>query len=49
MATGLTVGCMAEKSRRRARAIEIDPAYVDVAIRRWHVTSFGGLRAPVRY
>jgi DNA modification methylase len=25
----------AEKSRRRARIIEIDPAYVDVAIRRW--------------
>jgi DNA modification methylase len=25
----------AEKSRRRARAIEIDPAYVDVAIQRW--------------
>src|SRR6266849_9346814 len=25
----------AERSRRRARAIEIDPAYVDVAIKRW--------------
>jgi DNA modification methylase len=25
----------AQKSRRRARAIEIDPLYVDVAIRRW--------------
>ena len=25
----------AQKSRRIARAIEIDPAYVDVAIRRW--------------
>jgi DNA modification methylase len=25
----------AERSGRRARAIEIDPAYVDVAIRRW--------------
>ena len=25
----------AEKSQRRARAIEIDPLYVDVAIRRW--------------
>jgi DNA modification methylase len=25
----------AEKSRRQARAIEIDPLYVDVAIRRW--------------
>lgn len=25
----------AEKSRRRAHVIEIDPAYVDVAIRRW--------------
>jgi DNA modification methylase len=25
----------AEKSRRRARLIEIDPAYVDVTIRRW--------------
>jgi DNA modification methylase len=26
----------AHKSRRRARAIELDPLYVDVAIRRWH-------------
>ena len=25
----------AQKSRRRARAIELDPLYVDVAIRRW--------------
>ncbi|MEP0145018.1 DNA methyltransferase [Tateyamaria sp.] len=25
----------AEKTRRRARLIELDPAYVDVAIRRW--------------
>ena len=25
----------AHKSRRRARAIELDPLYVDVAIRRW--------------
>ncbi len=25
----------AEKSKRRARAIEIDPLYVDVAVRRW--------------
>jgi DNA modification methylase len=25
----------AEKSGRRARAIEIDPAYVDLCIRRW--------------
>lgn len=29
----------AEKSRRRARVIEIDPIYVDVAVRRWqHLT-----------
>ncbi|RYH07070.1 DNA methyltransferase [Tropicimonas sp. IMCC6043] len=26
----------AEKTGRRARLIELDPAYVDVAIRRWH-------------
>jgi DNA modification methylase len=32
--SGTTV-IAAEKSRRRARAIEIDPAYVDVAIKRW--------------
>jgi DNA modification methylase len=25
----------AQKCRRRARAIELDPLYVDVAIRRW--------------
>jgi DNA modification methylase len=25
----------AHKSRRRARAIELDPLYVDVAVRRW--------------
>ncbi len=27
----------AHKSRRRARAIELDPLYVDVAIRRWQI------------
>ena len=31
----------AEKSRRRARAIEIDPIYVDVAIRRWEKLTGG--------
>ena len=31
----------AEKSRRRARLIEIDPAYVDVAIRRWQKLTGG--------
>jgi DNA modification methylase len=37
--SGTTV-IAAEKSRRRARAIEIDPVYVDVAIKRWqHLTS----------
>ena len=30
-----TILIAAEKTGRRARAIEIDPAYVDVAIRRW--------------
>jgi DNA modification methylase len=25
----------AQKTKRRARAIEIDPLYVDVAVRRW--------------
>jgi DNA modification methylase len=25
----------AQKSRRRARALELDPLYVDVSIRRW--------------
>ena len=30
-----TVLIAAEKTGRRARAIEIDPGYVDVAIRRW--------------
>jgi len=29
----------AQKSRRRARAIELDPLYVDVAIRRWQAYS----------
>jgi DNA modification methylase len=33
----------AHKSRRRARAIELDPLYVDVAIRRWQ--SYTGLVA----
>jgi DNA modification methylase len=31
----------AEKSRRRARVIEIDPIYVDVAIRRWQSLTGG--------
>ncbi|MBA3518620.1 MAG: site-specific DNA-methyltransferase, partial [Rhizobiales bacterium] len=30
-----TVLVAAERTGRRARAIEIDPAYVDVAVRRW--------------
>ena len=30
-----TVLIAAEKTGRRARAIELDPKYVDVAIRRW--------------
>ena len=30
-----TILIAAEKTGRRARAIEIDPGYVDVAIRRW--------------
>ena len=33
----------AEKSRRRARTIEIDPLYVDVAVRRWQKLT--GMRA----
>jgi DNA modification methylase len=31
----------AEKSQRRARAVEIDPVYVDVAIRRWEKLTDG--------
>src|SRR5262249_45947826 len=31
----------AEKSQRRARAVEIDPLYVDVAIRRWEKQTGG--------
>ncbi len=34
LGSGTTV-LAAEKTARRARAIELDPAYVDVAIRRW--------------
>jgi DNA modification methylase len=30
-----TILIAAEKTGRRARAIELDPGYVDVAIRRW--------------
>jgi DNA modification methylase len=30
-----TILIAAEKTGRRARAIELDPKYVDVAIRRW--------------
>jgi DNA modification methylase len=29
----------AERSGRKARALEIDPAYVDVAVRRWQAYS----------
>jgi DNA modification methylase len=30
-----TILIAAERTGRRARALEIDPAYVDVAVRRW--------------
>ena len=30
-----TIIIAAERTNRKARALEIDPAYVDVAIRRW--------------
>ena len=30
-----TILIAAERTGRKARALEIDPAYVDVAIRRW--------------
>jgi len=36
--SGTTV-IAAERAGRRARGIEIDPAYVDVAIRRWQAYS----------
>ena len=35
-----SISIAAERTGRRARAIEIDPVYVDVAIRRWQ--SFTG-------
>jgi DNA modification methylase len=38
-----TILIAAEKTGRRARAVEIDPVYVDVAIRRWE--AFTGKRA----
>jgi hypothetical protein len=39
----------AEKLGRRCRAIEIQPAFVDVALRRWErATGKGRLRAPGR-
>lgn len=31
----------AEQTKRRARLIEIDPAYVDVTIRRWEADTGG--------
>lgn len=43
-----TILIAAEKTGRKARAIEIDPAYVDVAIRRWqHYTGKKALLAPL--
>ena len=38
-----SISIAAERTGRRARAIEIDPVYVDVAIRRWQ--SFTGKQA----
>lgn len=34
----------AQKCRRRARVIEIDPIYVDVAVRRWQIFTGGAAR-----
>jgi DNA modification methylase len=31
-----TILIAAERTGRKARALEIDPIYVDVAVRRWH-------------
>jgi DNA modification methylase len=43
-----TILIAAEKNGRRARAIELDPAYVDVAIRRWeHFTKKQARLAPM--
>ena len=43
-----TILIAAEKTGRRARAIELDPAYVDVAIRRWeHYTGKLACLAPM--
>jgi len=41
--SGTTV-IAAEKSGRRARAIELEPGYVDVAIRRWQTLTGGSAR-----
>ena len=41
--SGTTV-IAAEKSGRRARAIELEPRYVDVAIRRWQTLTGGSAR-----
>ena len=38
-----TILIAAERTGRRARAIEIDPRYVDVAVRRWQ--AYTGKRA----
>jgi DNA modification methylase len=38
-----TVLIAAERTGRKARALEIDPAYVDVAVRRWQI--YTGKRA----
>lgn len=40
LGSGTTV-LAAEKTARRARAIELDPQYVDVAIRRWQALTGG--------
>ena len=43
-----TILIAAEKTGRRARAIELDPKYVDVAIRRWeHYTGKTACLAPM--
>jgi hypothetical protein len=41
-----TILIAAEKTGRRARAIEIDPVYVDVAIRRWQYYTGKSARMP---
>ena len=43
-----TILIAAEKTGRRARAIELDPVYIDVAIRRWeHYTGKVARLAPM--